>query len=137
GAQPVAGRVGDVGPRVPSRGVRRRAHTVAHAPSVAGSGDDGRRDDGSPRHLLLRRGPPVSCATRPGRGAGPVRGSQDGGVHRSAQALLAALRAPGARPALAVGAVAALGAGAGLRPLTRRWPAAVLGSLLSSTATET
>ena len=58
-------------------------------------------------------------------------------VHRSAQALLAALRAPGARPALAVGAVAALVAGAGLRPLTRRWPAAVLGSLLSSTATET
>lgn len=64
-------------------------------------------------------------------------------MHRSAQALLpirgmwAALRAPGARPALAVGAVAALIAGSGLRPLTRRWPAAVLGSLLSSTATET
>ncbi|TDQ47281.1 acetyl esterase/lipase [Actinomycetospora succinea] len=47
------------------------------------------------------------------------------------------LRAPGARTSLLVGAGAALVAGSGLRPLTRRWPAALLGSLLSSTATET
>lgn len=51
--------------------------------------------------------------------------------------LAAQLRAPGARTSLLVGTVAALVAGSGLRPLTRRWPAAVVGSLLSSTATET
>ena len=58
-------------------------------------------------------------------------------MHPFARAGLEAVRAPGARPALLVGGVAALIAGAGLRPLTRRWPAALLGSLLSSTATET
>jgi len=58
-------------------------------------------------------------------------------VIRPARALLAAVRAPGARPALAVGTLSLLVAGAGLGPLTRRWPAAVAGSLLSSTATET
>ncbi|GLZ44504.1 esterase [Actinomycetospora sp. NBRC 106375] len=47
------------------------------------------------------------------------------------------LREPGARSSLVVGTLALLVAGSGLRPLTRRWPAAVLGSLLSSTATET
>ncbi|MEJ2860084.1 alpha/beta hydrolase [Actinomycetospora flava] len=47
------------------------------------------------------------------------------------------LAEPGARTSLLVGTVAALVAGSGLRPLTRRWPAAVVGSLLSSTATET
>jgi acetyl esterase/lipase len=46
-------------------------------------------------------------------------------------------RTPGARTSLAVGTLGLLVAGSGLRPLTRRWPAAVLGSLLSSTATET
>ncbi|HWN26527.1 MAG TPA: alpha/beta hydrolase, partial [Actinomycetospora sp.] len=55
---------------------------------------------------------------------------------RSPRALLAELRAPGVRPALAVGALSVLVAASGLRPLTRRWPAAVVGSLLSATATE-
>ncbi|PVY97293.1 acetyl esterase/lipase [Actinomycetospora cinnamomea] len=66
-------------------------------------------------------------------GSGPV---DDDAVTRPDRALLAALRAPGARPALAVGALSVLVAASGLRPLTRRWPAAVVGSLLSSTATE-
>lgn len=60
---------------------------------------------------------------------------------RPVRVLLARVRAeigrPGARTALLVGTAAALVAGSGLRPLTRRWPAAVVGSLLSSTATET
>jgi acetyl esterase/lipase len=55
---------------------------------------------------------------------------------RSPRALLAELRAPGARPALAVGVLSVLVAASGLRPLTRRWPAALVGSLLSATATE-
>lgn len=71
-------------------------------------------------------------------------GVHDDPVRRSARRRPAApagpgagVRAPGARSALVVGALAVLVAGSGLRPLTRRWPAAVLGSLLSSTATET
>ncbi|MDD7965071.1 alpha/beta hydrolase [Actinomycetospora lemnae] len=63
----------------------------------------------------------------------PVR-ALPGALRRTLQT---ELREPGARTALLVGTVALLVAGSGLRPLTRRWPAAVVGSLLSSTATET